>query len=97
VLPGADAPRPYVAALPGVQAAEERASEDGAACLDVRGAGDLREDLGRLARERGWVVRELSWRRPTLETLFARIAFGLEQGAAPRAPGGERAGAEEPS
>jgi len=48
---------------------------------------DLREDVGALAAQRGWALRELSWTRPTLETLFARIALDLDQDgqAAPRA------------
>ncbi|MFN0241488.1 MAG: ATP-binding cassette domain-containing protein [Planctomycetota bacterium] len=36
---------------------------------------DLREDVGAIAAARGWALRELSWRRPTLEEIFARIAF----------------------
>jgi ABC-2 type transport system ATP-binding protein len=36
---------------------------------------DLREDVGALAGSRGWSLRELSWRRPTLEQIFARIAL----------------------
>ncbi len=42
---------------------------------------DLREDVGALAAHKGWALRELSWQRPTLEQLFARIA--LELGDAP--------------
>jgi len=37
---------------------------------------DLREDVGAIAAARGWALRELSWRRPTLEQIFARIASG---------------------
>ena len=37
-------------------------------------------------REHGWLVREISWQRPTLEKLFARIALELEaDGARPAA------------
>ena len=39
---------------------------------------DLREDVGALAAQRGWALRELSWHRPTLEQLFARIALELD-------------------
>jgi ABC-2 type transport system ATP-binding protein len=47
---------------------------------------DLREDVGAIAAHKGWALRELSWRRPTLEELFARIALGLERdGAAAQA------------
>jgi ABC-2 type transport system ATP-binding protein len=49
-------------------------------------AGDVREEVGALALVRKWAVRELSWRRPTLEQVFARIALGI----------GERAGAPPP-
>ncbi len=38
---------------------------------------DLREDLGALAMQRKWAIRELSWARPTLEDIFARIALDL--------------------
>ena len=32
--------------------------------------------MGAIAAARGWALRELSWRRPTLEQIFARIATG---------------------
>lgn len=58
----------------------------------VIGEGDLREDLGAVAMARGWAVRELSWARPTLEELFAKLVLGTAEltiGAAPpAAPGG---------
>jgi ABC-2 type transport system ATP-binding protein len=49
---------------------------------------DLREDVGALAAARKWALRELSWRRPTLEQIFARIALGTgaETNAAPSEP-----------
>ena len=77
-----------LAAVPGVTAVEPRASAEGFAegfaSFEVRGSGDLREALGRHAAARGWIVRELSWQRPTLEALFARIALelGTVEGAA---------------
>jgi len=40
---------------------------------------DLREEAGALARVRGWALRELSWRAPTLEQIFARFAMGGEE------------------
>jgi len=47
----------------------------------------VREDVGALAAAKGWALRELSWKRPTLEELFARIALELEEPAgAPAAP-----------
>jgi ABC-2 type transport system ATP-binding protein len=48
--------------------------------FDVVCDEDLREDVGALAAARKWALRELSWRRPTLEQLFAQITTG----AAPR-------------
>ena len=53
--------------------------------FDVISGEDLREDVGALAAQRGWALRELSWQRPTLERLFARVALDLdgEAGAAP--------------
>jgi len=51
---------------------------------------DLREDVGAIAAARGWALRELSWRRPTLEEIFARLATGasdeVERPAAPPIP-----------
>jgi ABC-2 type transport system ATP-binding protein len=46
---------------------------------------DLREDVGALAAQRGWALRELSFDRPTLEQIFARIALELEPAPEPRA------------
>ncbi|MBM3989958.1 MAG: ABC transporter ATP-binding protein [Planctomycetes bacterium] len=40
-------------------------------------AQDLREDVGALAHAKRWAIRELSWQRPSLEQLFARIALDL--------------------
>ncbi len=65
-------------ALPGVHAAEARGQGGEFAAFEVRGEGELCEHIGRLCHARGWVVRELSLQRPTLEKLFARIAFELE-------------------
>ncbi len=49
---------------------------------------DLREEIGAIAALKGWAVRELSWHRPSLEEIFARIALELEapgDGPAPQA------------
>jgi ABC-2 type transport system ATP-binding protein len=63
--------------------------------FDVLCDGDLREDVGALAAAKGWALRELSFKRPSLEELFARIALELETPAAappgPPANGGEAA------
>ena len=57
--------------------------------FDVLGEGDLREDVGALCAARGWALRELSREEPTLERLFARIAFGGgESLGSPTAPAG---------
>ncbi len=44
--------------------------------FQVRGEGDLREDIGALAMTQTWALRELSWQRPTLEQLFTRLVTG---------------------
>ncbi len=69
--------RARIAELPEVRALEARGAEDGYLAFEVRGP-DPRAALGRLAQTQGWLVRELAWQRPTLERLFARIAFELE-------------------
>jgi ABC-2 type transport system ATP-binding protein len=46
--------------------------------FEVRGEGDLREDVGALAMTKGWALRELSWQRASLEELFARLVLGGE-------------------
>jgi ABC-2 type transport system ATP-binding protein len=51
--------------------------------FEVHGEEDLREDVGAVAASMGWALRELSWRRPTLEQIFARLTMGLEPGQAP--------------
>lgn len=46
---------------------------------------DLREDVGALAAHKGWALRELSFQRPKLEELFARIALDLDEAPIKRA------------
>jgi ABC-2 type transport system ATP-binding protein len=75
-------------ALPGVHAAEARGQRGEFEAFEVRGEGELCESIGRLCHARGWLVRELSSQRPTLEKLFARIAFELEPERAARAAEG---------
>lgn len=41
-------------------------------------AVDVREDVGAIAKLKGWALRELSYRVPSLEQIFARIAAGEE-------------------
>jgi ABC-2 type transport system ATP-binding protein len=50
---------------------------------------DLREDAGALAAARGWALRELSWRTPSLEQIFARIALSEGNGEASGTAAGE--------
>ncbi len=77
-----------VASLPGVRSVEDRGRLGIHRVLEIEGQGDLREDLGALAMARGWAVRELSWRRPSLEEVFARLVLGGEtaRDAAPPPP-----------
>ncbi len=46
--------------------------------FDVVADDDVREDVGALAAAKGWAIRELSWRRPSLERIFASIALELD-------------------
>jgi ABC-2 type transport system ATP-binding protein len=55
-------------------------------CFDIVCDEDLREDVGALAMTRSWALRELSWQKPTLEELFARIALGLDHELPREAP-----------
>ncbi|MFT4540460.1 MAG: ABC-2 type transport system ATP-binding protein [Planctomycetota bacterium] len=67
-----------IASLPGVsdvQLGEKVGIHQG---FEVRGSGDLREDLGALAMARTWAIRELSWSRPTLEEIFVSLVVGGE-------------------
>jgi ABC-2 type transport system ATP-binding protein len=54
--------------------------------FDVACDVDLREDVGALAAAKGWALRELSWRAPSLEEIFARIALELDPAAAAPVP-----------
>ncbi len=68
--------------IAGVRAVEDRGRLGIHHQFDVICDEDLREDVGAIAQSRGWALRELSWRRPTLEQLFARIALGTHEPAA---------------
>lgn len=69
-----------IASLDGVTKVEHKGRLGIHQVFNVHGSGeeDLREDLGALAMSRSWAVRELSWRKPSLEKLFAQIALGQE-------------------
>jgi ABC-2 type transport system ATP-binding protein len=73
--------RKLLGSLPGVRAVHDRGRLGVHHQFDVVCEEDLREDVGALAAAKKWAIRELSWRRPTLEQLFSEIAHG----AAPRA------------
>lgn len=66
-------------AVPGVAAVRDLGRLGVHHVFELACEEDLREDVGAIAAHKGWALRELSWRRPTLEELFARIALGLEQ------------------
>ena len=78
VGPDAEAATALLAQLPGVEEVESVGRTGIHTGFCVRGEGDLREDVGALCMQKGWAVRELSWERPTLERIFARIAFEID-------------------
>ena len=75
-----------IESLPGVSQVREAGRLGLHQGFEVRGVGDLREDVGALAQQRGWALRELSWQRPTLEAVFASIALDLSDGSTPPRP-----------
>jgi len=109
---GAVAAREALAALPGVAAieVEERADETRAR-LTCAPQGDPREDVFRLAVQKGWVLRELGREAMTLEDVFVRLtrhdeaapaeAPAVPPAEAPAAPAAESSspaeGGEEPA
>jgi len=56
----------------------EAAGEWSRFTLRVEPGSDPREELWRLASDRRWSVRELSWRRATLEEAFVELTLGDE-------------------
>lgn len=68
-----------LSALPGVEGVEDRGRSGIHHGFFIRGASDLREDVGALAAQRRWAVRELSWHVPSLEKLFVRLSLGLDE------------------
>ena len=73
--------------LPGVTQVHDRGKEGIHHAFDVEGEADVREDVGALAAQKGWALRELSWRQPTLEELFAQLVLGEEDASMGQAPG----------
>jgi len=74
----AEAVRTALAALADVRAVVAGEPTDGFLVFELDSEHDVRAAVGELARARGWLLRELSWQRPTLERLFARLALELE-------------------
>ena len=74
----ADSTRAKLAELPGVAETVMRPGSDDSTEFDVRCDEDLRVAVGALAHAEGWAVRDLSWRKATLEELFARIALNMD-------------------
>jgi len=74
---GADGPRAaeLLKKIRGVSDVRDAGKVGIHAQFDVFCDEDLREDVGALASARHWALRELSWRRPTLEQIFTRIAL----------------------
>ncbi len=68
-----------LARLAHVLGIESRAGTDGYIEYDVRCELDLREAIGRHAQEQHYRIRELSWRKASLEELFVRLALGLQK------------------
>ena len=77
-----------LAGLPHARRVEDRGPRDGFRGIDLYSERDLRAEVGALAAREGWGLRELSWRVPTLEQLFARIALDLSGDDQPAADPG---------
>lgn len=76
---GADDGATELRSIPGVR--DVSASEDGdwkTFALRVESGGDVREEVFKLARDRHWIVRELTARRATLEDVFVEITHSDE-------------------
>ncbi len=84
VGPDAAAAQRLLAGLPGVLGVHSEGRLGVHEVFRLRCDEDLREDVGALAAQRGWALRELSFARPALEDVFARIALELDA----RAPSG---------
>ena len=76
------------ATLPGVQDVRDQGLVGIHRSFEIVSHEDVREDVGALAAVKGWALRELSWHRPTLEQLFARLALDLDPEIAERVDGG---------
>ncbi len=77
-VPDPEEARRLLATLPGVEEVVDRGRLGVHHRFAVRCNDDLREEVGAVAAAKGWALRELSWRRQSLEQIFARIALELE-------------------
>ncbi|MFT7669634.1 MAG: ABC-2 type transport system ATP-binding protein [Planctomycetota bacterium] len=80
--PGIVGPIGLLRNLKGVHRVEQRRNNPESLEFDVVCDVDLRVEIGELAQREDWTLRELSWRKATLEELFARIALDLNQESA---------------
>jgi len=83
--PGFEGPTLRLRQLNGVSGVREHALDSGFTGYDIACEIDRRREVGELAKHEGWTVRELSWRKATLEELFARIALELTDDTRKRA------------
>ncbi len=97
VVPDAEEALRLLGSLPGVSTVKDCGREGIHRTFEVACEEDLREDVGAVAAMRGWALRELSWRQPSLEQIFSRVAFELEDGQelapSPAATAGQAANA----
>lgn len=92
-LPDAQEAATLLESLPGVERVEVGERVGIYHAFDVHASGDVREDIGALAMQRGWALRALSWEEPSLERLFASIALDLEEDPLPSNSGVEEGSA----
>jgi ABC-2 type transport system ATP-binding protein len=78
VVPDVSEARRLLGTLPGVTSVEVGPRVGIHQSFRVRGAGDLREDVGALASAKRWALRELTFERATLEKLFTALVLGEE-------------------
>jgi ABC-2 type transport system ATP-binding protein len=81
VVPDVADARRLLGTLPGVTSVEVGPRVGIHQSFRVRGAGDLREDVGALAAAKRWALRELTFERATLEKLFTALVLGEELSA----------------
>ncbi len=81
--------RELLAKLPGVRSVQDQGRVGVHHQFRIVCSEDLREDVGALAAHKGWALRELSFRQPKLEQIFAKIALEFE--SQPTLAGGQGA------